>query len=175
MGPEEQIEWRDRLGGAAPLRPVEPITRLSSPPAPVVFEISAVDEEPQTEPPMDSMTEPHAAAGEKSGRKRRRRGGRRRKRKDGDAAAVSEPTILLGPEESIGEGAAETAEPTAESAAVDGAGTEARTRPRRRRRGGRRRGRRGASGDPEDGAATSADGDAAVREAEPARLPATES
>ncbi len=147
MGPEEQIEWRDRPGGPAPLRPSEPVRRsLAAPSAPVVFEIAPSDDG------GSARDETEDNDGEKSGRKRRRRGGRRRKKKNGEAvlseSADSEPPILFASAEQ-GASAAEADDTTvAAGTASDGeekAIGDGRVRPRRRRRGGRRRGGRGRS------------------------------
>ncbi|MCM2270018.1 MAG: Rne/Rng family ribonuclease, partial [Thermoanaerobaculia bacterium] len=90
LGPEEQIEWRDRpvAAGPAPMRPAEPLHRKSAPPAapsaPVVFEITPTDDD------EEPAAEGAAAAngdGERGGKRRRRRGGRKRKRRNGEAPA----------------------------------------------------------------------------------------
>jgi len=146
MGPEEQIEWRDRLGGPAPLRPAIPVTRrpASPPPAPVVFEITPGDDDESADAAEES-----AAAGEKGGRKRRRRGGRRRKKKNGEAiegsAAPAEPILFVGAD-AEGPEAAEGS--VAERDGEAPGASEAATR-KRRRRGGRRRRKKTA---PVDGA-----------------------
>jgi ribonuclease E len=123
LGPEEQIEWRDRPGGSVqpPLRPSEPISPRS---AAVLdpgeaTEPAVLDLVPAGEPGgEDEEPEEGAAAAEpaggaetaRGGRKRRRRGGRRRKRRPGGSGPVE------------GDAAAEAAapaEPAAEPAAAE--------------------------------------------------------
>jgi ribonuclease E len=165
LGPEEQIEWRDRPGGAMlPLRPVEPVSRRpqAAPPAPVVFEIAPAagpeggDEENEAGETAADGAEAAEAAGE-GGRKRRRRGGRRRRRKNGEGVAESAPEgepILFAPGEEAGE----------RSERAEGAGNGR----RRRRRGGRRRsGQTSATGGAEAGAPETA----VAAEAPPAAAP----
>jgi len=146
LGPEEQIEWRDRPSQAAPqlLRPVEPVQRKA---APVVFEIAPVEGEEEAAP------EARAEGGE---RKRRRRGGRRRKKKNGDVAANGNGDVA----QAAADGdEVETSAEAATEPAGDGATAapegENGARPKRRRRGGRRRGgrkhARAANGDPNGG------------------------
>jgi ribonuclease E len=98
LGPEEQIEWRDRPGGAVlpPLRPAEPISprTLVAPAEPTVVDLVPADEgdEVPEEPAEESgagQAAAEAVAGAveaaKGGRRRRRRGGRRRKRRGAGA------------------------------------------------------------------------------------------
>jgi len=140
LGPEEQIEWRDRptILSPAPLRPSEPVQRRpAAQGAPVVFEIAPVD---------GDGDEPAAAEPERAGKRRRRRGGRRRKKRNGEAVdtaltaadiEAAETTAELEPMEGEAEGESANGPATpAEGAAAGGNGR------RRRRRGGRRRGGR---------------------------------
>jgi len=171
LGPEEQIEWRDRPSVAAaplPLRPAEPLTR--KPAAPVVFEIApaaARDDndgnDENGENGADEGSEPAPAAdGEGNGRRKRRRGGRRRKRRNGEAlpatpatqvAAVTASAILFG-----GEDEPDDAEPASDAAGGGEASPGAAGR--RRRRGGRRRGGRGRNRDAASAGAPAARPDA---------------
>jgi len=131
LGPEEQIEWRDRpaISGPAPMRPAEPILRRA-PVAPVVFEIAPVEAAGEAEEPGATLE-----------RKRRRRGGRRRKRRNGDdvsssAAGPKAGSGANGDDDEAAAGGLEAVEGAEPVAAGDG------DRPRRRRRGGRRRKRK---------------------------------
>ncbi len=156
LGPEEQIEWRDRplSAQATPLRPLELAARRSAirPAAPVVFEIL-----PATATlPTANEAEKEGEA-DREGRKRRRRGGRRRNRKNGEAAvaassALGEATaelIVFAPEGAeSGEG-----ESRDEAGTATAAGRGKRRRRGGRRRGGRRGGAAGASADPAAGSA----------------------
>jgi ribonuclease E len=121
LGPEEQIEWRDRPGGSAatPLRPTEPVPRRAAVAAPAVLDIIPADE-PELDDEEDGEGEPTApdapAAGAEAGRsrRRRRRGGRRRnKRRNGEAVAAAEADAASGGPEPIeaGEPSAEAVEP----------------------------------------------------------------
>ncbi|KAB2958247.1 MAG: Rne/Rng family ribonuclease, partial [Thermoanaerobaculia bacterium] len=49
LGPEEQIEWRDRPGGAVlpPLRPAEPVSRRHAVAVPAVVDLVPADEPPE--------------------------------------------------------------------------------------------------------------------------------
>lgn len=99
LGPEEQIEWRDRPGGASFGGPRgEPVTRLQENGEPTVIDIEPAPDEPTDDEPGDEPGElsedesrPAAAAATvvaeagRTGRKRRRRGGRRRNRRRGEA------------------------------------------------------------------------------------------
>ena len=113
LGPEEQIEWRDRPGGAvhAPLRPAEPISpRLALPSEPAVLDIEPADEAEEEEPDaVASGGEEPAAEAEngRGGRRRRRRGGRRRSRRRATEAAVA--LDLEGVSDGAPEGSAEVA------------------------------------------------------------------
>jgi ribonuclease E len=99
LGPEEQIEWRDRPGGAVqpPLRPSEPISPRA--PAsgasdaasePAVLDLVPADEAAAAEADGDEESATAEAAGAepaRGGRKRRRRGGRRRRRRSGGSGS----------------------------------------------------------------------------------------
>ena len=96
LGPEEQIEWRDRpSGGPTPLRPLELAARRTAfgpPRAPVVFEIAPVGEESEPATAAAAAGEGEEKGGEPGARRRRRRGGRRRKKKNGDANGAARPS-----------------------------------------------------------------------------------
>ncbi len=140
LGPEEQIEWRDRPAASpTPLRPAELATRraaVTPPPAsaaPVVFEISPAEEEEEEEEGTGEASENGPA-----GRKRRRRGGRRRKKKGSEGGT---PQAAAG---NGGEPVGKAAAPTSEGAAREGDAADGDRPRKRRRRGGRgRRGRQG--------------------------------
>jgi len=150
LGPEEQIEWRDRpsILTPPPLRPQEPVQRRpSASTAPVVFEIAPVDDD------ADDEGSGNASETERAGKRRRRRGGRRRKRRNGEAVAGASGQADLeldaapdaaGPDDSEAD---EAGEPESASETVDGTSNGATNGNgrRRRRRGGRRRGGRGRS------------------------------
>ncbi len=95
LGPEEQIEWRDRPGGAT-FVPVRPLAGANLPPAgePAVLDIVPADDLVDGEDESGEAAVSAAAvlseteAPEAGKRKRRRRGGRRRKRRTGDGAAA---------------------------------------------------------------------------------------
>ncbi len=123
LGPEEQIEWRDRPGGAAqpPLRPSEPISPRASATddpdeaaEPAVLDLVPTGESAgEDETPEEGVAAAEAAGGTETargGRKRRRRGGRRRKRRPGGSGPV---------EADAASEAAEPAEPAAEPAAAE--------------------------------------------------------
>jgi ribonuclease E len=154
LGPEEQIEWRDRPSALSvtPLRPLEPVARREAAarraaPAAVTFPAA----EPEAAEPEPAEAE--SAANGNGKKKRRRRGGRRRKGKGEGAATPASGELILfaSPATDAGE-VDEADEPNGnvalpnESAASGGNGSAA-PRGKRRRRGGRRRGgkRRGAS------------------------------
>lgn len=171
LGPEEQIEWRDRPAALAvtPLRPGEPVTRRKAAAVPVL------ELEPAP-PEVDESAEEGADANGK--RKRRRRGGRRRKGKGGDAetALATAPRgelILFAPAGPTPESEAEApAESAVEAESEAEAGTEAGDagavpRARRRRRGERRR-----SGRRREGAAETAAPEGAEQAPPPAEAAA---
>ncbi|GMU66783.1 MAG: Rne/Rng family ribonuclease [Acidobacteriota bacterium] len=91
LGPEEQIEWRDRPGGSTftPLKPTEPAPRRAAITAPAVLDIIPTDEPEAEDEEVEATSEsPGSAAEAGRGRRRRRRGGRRRnKRRNGEPAA----------------------------------------------------------------------------------------
>jgi len=163
LGPEEQIEWRDRPTPLAvtPMRPVEPVSRRNAPSAPVVFEIAADDE---------SAAEAVEGSGGK--RKRRRRGGRKRKGRAGETPAAGAPPadliLLDGGEAELDEApeTAEGAEGAIESETPGAPAEGAAARSKRRRRGGRRRsGRRRAAEGGAPAEAADVGGEAARQEA----------
>ena len=92
LGPEEQIEWRDRPGGAvfAGVRG-EPVARRADSGEPTVIDIEPAAEDGAgddggEEPPSEPAVAASAVVAEagRGGRKRRRRGGRRRNRRRGE-------------------------------------------------------------------------------------------
>jgi ribonuclease E len=155
LAPEEQIEWRDRPGGATappPLRPAEPVARRPAEPAarkpvaPVVFEIQPVESGEDEEETTDAA---------KAARKRRRRGGRRRKKRNGNGDVGDSPAVAAGAAADPTEQASLDLEPggdeggDAESPTnglVTAPATAGDAVRRRRRRGGRRRSRRDGPG-----------------------------
>jgi ribonuclease E len=120
LGPEEQIEWRDRPGGAVlpPLRPAEPVSRRHAAAEPAVVDLVPADETEDegdegdeggvgdgaaTDKPAVEAAAVVAEAG-RGTRRRRRRGGRRRKRRAGNGSPdAGEPAA----EEATGEAAFE--------------------------------------------------------------------
>jgi ribonuclease E len=157
LGPEEQIEWRDRPASSpTPLRPAELAARRAAPPppaAPVVFEISSAEDDDDADEGGESGEAGESSDASPAGRKRRRRGGRRRTKKNGESAgtSVAAPGPAVAPN---GEPAPAENGVTNEPAAADGGA------PKRRRRGGRGRGRRGRGGDsPAPGAGSAAAGE----------------
>ncbi len=167
LGPEEQIEWRDRPSGSpTPLRPVELAARRTSfgpPPAPVVFEIAPVGEAKGARGEGPASGDDDEKDGERGGRKRRRRGGRRRSRKNGDAPAAAEPGVLASAVVGFANEAAAAESGDDDGADVDGpnegaadestpSGNGEAQAKRRRRRGGRRRGGRRVRGETSAGA-----------------------
>jgi len=96
LGPEEQIEWRDRPGGAVrpPLRPAAPLSpRAATSAEPAVLGIEPADADADAVEPTDgaaeSAEEPTTG---RNGRKRRRRGGRRRSRRRAAGGANGDST-----------------------------------------------------------------------------------
>jgi len=94
LGPEEQIEWRDRPGGAVlpPLRPAEPVSRRHAATEPAVVDLVPADETEPEDEGDESAEQPAVEASAvvaeaaRGARRRRRRGGRRRKRRAGNGA-----------------------------------------------------------------------------------------
>ncbi|MBZ0101974.1 MAG: Rne/Rng family ribonuclease [Thermoanaerobaculia bacterium] len=127
LGPEEQIEWRDRPGGAT-FVPVRPLADASGPLTiePAVLDIVPADDlvdgdgdESEEAAVSAAAVLGEAAAPEAGKRKRRRRGGRRRNKRHGGEATETGALRSDGEPSEAGQAAVESAVPAEQRRAED--------------------------------------------------------